>query len=395
MDDPFESPAFAEMAREHQDDLASRLDGSRVLNAVFKFLGRFVQYPDEAAQVAHTLWIAHAHLMDCWESTPRIAFLSPEAASGKTRCLELTELLVPNPVEAVNVSPAYLFRKIGDEAGRPTILYDEIDTVFGPKARENEEVRGLLNAGHRRGAVAGRCTVKGKKIITEELPAYCAVALAGLGQIPDTIFSRSVIVRMRRRAPDETVEPFRRRLHAPEGKAICDRLVSWTTSISETIARYIPSMPKGIADRDADVWEPLLAVADLAGGDWPERARRFAVSLVSASKEGKGSLGVQLLSDILEIFISASTTTKSYPKLYNEINEKISTKVLINKLCAQLESPWADIKGKPITDQKLASMLRGYGITSKQVRIDDFNGKGYESEDFYDAWKRYLPGLPP
>jgi hypothetical protein len=117
---------------------------------------------------------------------------------------------------AVNVSPAYLFRKVGSGEGA-TLLYDEIDTVFGPKARENEELRGLLNAGHRKGAVAGRCVVRGKKIETEEIPAYAAVAMAGLGWLPDTILSRSVIIRMRRRHAGERVEPYRRRVHAAEG----------------------------------------------------------------------------------------------------------------------------------------------------------------------------------
>jgi hypothetical protein len=138
---------------------------------------------------------------------------SAEPASGKTRALEITELLVPNPVTAVNVSPAYLFRKVGSEEGI-TLLYDEIDTVFGPKARDNEELRGLLNAGHRKGAVAGRCVVRGKSIETEEIPAYAAVAMAGLGWLPDTILSRTVIVRMRRRHAGERVEPYRRRVHA-------------------------------------------------------------------------------------------------------------------------------------------------------------------------------------
>ncbi len=115
----------------------------------------------------------------------------------------MTELLVPTPVEAVNVTPAYLFRKVGADEAKPTILFDEIDTVFGPKAKENEEIRGLLNAGHRRGAVAGRCVVHGKTVTTEEIPAYCAVALAGLGWLPDTILTRAVIIRMRRRGPSE------------------------------------------------------------------------------------------------------------------------------------------------------------------------------------------------
>src|SRR5215470_6390187 len=192
-----------------------------------QFTGKFIAYPSDEAHVAHVLWIVHTHLMEAWESTPRLAFLSPEPASGKTRALEISELLVPNPVEAINVTPAYLFRKVGADNAKPTILYDEIDTVFGPKAKENEEIRGLLNAGHRRGAVAGRCVVRGKTVETEEIPAYCAVALAGLGDLPDTLLSRAVIVRMRRRGPNEVVEPYRRRVHADMGHVLRDKLAAW------------------------------------------------------------------------------------------------------------------------------------------------------------------------
>ncbi len=205
----------------HDEARPFEKEGAAILNDVRSFLSRFVAYPSEHAKIAHVLWVAHAHLMGAWESTPRIAFLSPEPGSGKTRAMEVTELLVPNPVAAVNVTPAYLFRKVGSEDGPPTILFDEIDTVFGPKAREHEELRALLNSGHRRGAVAGRCVVRGKIIETEEIPSYAAVALAGLGWLPDTILSRSVIVRMRRRAPDEKIEAFRRRLHMPRSARRC------------------------------------------------------------------------------------------------------------------------------------------------------------------------------
>jgi hypothetical protein len=195
------------------------MDGLPMMTALHAFLGRFVAYPSEHAHDAHALWIVHTHLMDKWESTPRLAFLSAEPASGKTRGLEVTELLVPNPVSAVNVSPAYLFRKVGSDDG-VTILFDEIDTVFGPKDKENEEIRGLLNAGHRRGAVAGRCIMNGKTVMTEEISAYAPVALAGLGWLPDTIMSRAIIIRMRRRHQGERVEPFRRRIHVVDGEKV-------------------------------------------------------------------------------------------------------------------------------------------------------------------------------
>ena len=180
------------------DEQWNRVDVVALLDDLYGFIGRFVSYPSEHARVAHALWIIHAHLMAAWESTPRIAFLSPEPGSGETRGLEITETLVPRPVEAVNATPAYLFRRVSDPEGLPTILFDEIDTLFGPRAKENEEVRGILNAGHRRGAMAGRCVVRGKTIKkTEELSAYCAVALAGLGNLPDAVLSRSIVIRMR------------------------------------------------------------------------------------------------------------------------------------------------------------------------------------------------------
>ena len=115
--------------------------GERMIEAAFAFIGQFVAYPSEYARVAHALWCVHTHLMDRCRSTPRLAFLSAEPASGKTRALEITELLVPSPVTAINVTPSYLFRKVGGEEGA-TILYDEIDTVFGPKAKEKAKFMG-------------------------------------------------------------------------------------------------------------------------------------------------------------------------------------------------------------------------------------------------------------
>ena len=281
---------------------AAAADGAELLADVHAFLGRFVAYPSAHAHVAHTLWIAHAHAMEAWDSTPRIAFLSPEPGSGKTRALEVSEILVPNPVEAVNVTPAYLFRKVGAEEGPPTILYDEIDTVFGPKAKDNEEIRGLLNAGHRRGAVAGRCVVRGKIVETEEIPAYCAVALAGLGWLPDTLMSRSIVIRMRRRAPTETIEPYRRRDEIDEGHELRGRLAGWAAAKAKILYAARPAMPVGIEDRNADVWEALFAIADAAGGDWPKKAREAAVALIAAGREEEPSLGIRLLADLRTVF---------------------------------------------------------------------------------------------
>jgi hypothetical protein len=346
-----------------------------VLDAVYLFLGRFVAYPSDHARVAHVLWVAHTHLMDAWESTPRLAFLSPEPGSGKTRAMELTETLVPRPVEAINVTSAYLFRKISDPNGLPTVLHDEIDTIFGAKAKEHEEIRGVINAGHRRGAAAGRCVVKGKLIETEELPAFCPVALAGLGNLPDTILSRSIIIKMRRRAPGEEVESYRRRVHAPEGYQLRDRLASWANQIRDSIDTY-PAMPTGIADRNADVWESLLSVADAVGGPWPERARVAAVALVVDARGGQPSLGLRLLGDLRTVFA------------HHDVLPTVEVLLLLSNL---EETIWGDMKGKPLDARRLAHLLNPYGVTSKVVRIGTSTPRGYTKEDLYDVWARYLP----
>jgi hypothetical protein len=356
---------------------AQLADGASVLDRVYAFLGRFVAYPCEHSHTAHALWVVHTHFMNAWETTPRLAFLSPEPGSGKTRALEITELLVPRPVSAVNMSPAALFRMVGHEDGLPTILFDEIDTIFGPKAKENEELRGLLNAGYRRGAKTYRCTVAGKKVEVEEIEAFSAVALAGLGDLPDTILTRSVIVRMRRRAPNEQVEPYRRRLHGAEGEDIRQRIALWSEATD--LSDAIPDLPEGIVDRDADVWEALVAVADGAGGDWPERARVAAVALVAQSREQRPSLGVVLLADIKKVFGS---------------EDALATVSILDRLHNLDESPWQDMRGKPLDERGLARRLAPYGVKPKVVRIGTATPRGYTREDLFDAWTRYLSPPP-
>lgn len=351
--------------------------GASRLTEIEDFLSRFVVYPDEHCRVAHTLWIAHTHLMDCWDSTPRIAFLSPEPGSGKSRALEVTEPLVPRPVHAVNTTPAYLFRKVSDPDGRPTILYDEIDTVFGPRAKDNEEVRGMLNAGHRKGAVAGRCIVRGKLVETEEIPAYCAVALAGLDDLPDTIMTRSVVVRMRRRAPGETVEPWRLRVNGAEANNLYELISEWAASIWHTVDGAWPTMPEGIEDRNADVWEPLLAIADAAGGEWPDRARVAAVTLVTDPRGKAPSIGVLLLRDLRVVFTKRNRSS-------------LSTEELIADLIRIEESPWSDLRGREIDSRYLARHLVKYDVKPKAIRDGDRVFKGYTAAELADPWARYL-----
>lgn len=283
---------------------------------------------------------------------------------------------MPRPVHAINCTPAYLFRRVADPVGRPTVLYDECDTLFGPKAKEHEEIRGVINAGHRKGAVAGRCVIRGKIVETEELPAYCAVALAGLDDLPDTIMSRSIVVRMRRRAPTEPVEPWRPRVNGPEAEKLHDRLANWAAAINPLESGW-PAMPDGVTDRRADVWESLVAVADTAGGHWPKTARATAETDATANRGAKPSIGVLLLRDIRRVFSD---------------RDRMRTSDILTGLNRMEEGPWGSIRrGDPLDARGLATRLGRYGIGPKfQHSGGEPPYKGYSRTQFEDAWSRYL-----
>lgn len=354
------------------------VDGDRLLTDIADFVRRLVALPSEDAVVAMALWAAHAHAIDCFESSPRIAFLSPEPASGKTRCLEVLETLTPYPMMAVNSTPAALFRAVSDLERRPTILFDEIDSVFGPKAKEHEELRGLLNAGHRRSGSAYRCVGEGTRQRVVKFPAYAALAMAGLGDLPATLMSRSVVIRMRRRSPAETVEPFRQRVHEPEGFELRDRLALWLEEKSPRLIAAWPVLPDGLIDRQADCWEPLIAVGDAAGGAWPQRSRDAALALTrSVATTTDASLGVLLLSHLRITF--------------EPLEAVLPTAEILERLLKLEEAPWSDLKhGKALDARGLAWRLRQYGIASTKVKVGGRSLQGYRRDDLEDTWARYL-----
>ncbi|MGL6234278.1 MAG: DUF3631 domain-containing protein [Segniliparus sp.] len=357
------------------------IDGAALLDKVRAFNDRFVALPGEAARVFVPLWVAHAHLLEVFDSTPRAAFMSPEPGSGKTRQLEVIETLTPNAMHAAGVSLPVLFRSVASMKPTPTILHDEIDVVFGPKAKEHENLRGFLNSGHRRGAKYYRCVGEGSKQESVPFPSYSALAVAGLGNIPRTVRQRSVVVRMHRRAPHEKVEPFRHRIHSPEGNELRDRLAAWADQVREHMAGRYPVMPEGVEDRDADVWEPLIMVADAAGGDWPETARAACQAFVSAGKTPEAaSLGVRLLHDVRKAFGE---------------NGRIGADALVGALVKTPDAPWSKLHGEPITRSELKRMLADYGVEDKKIRFGKKTEMGYYRAAFAEAWTRYpLPEKP-
>src|SRR5262249_35351695 len=151
-----------------------------------------------------------------------------EKASGKTRALEVTQLLVPNARLAFSASAAVvrIIAKGHEDGAIPIILLDEIDNVFAKKEEGIADLRAALNAGYRRGAVATRCANHGATVVDHQ--CFAPVALAGLRELPDTLASRSIFIRMQRRAPAEEIESFRERIHRQQAIPIMESLAEWS-----------------------------------------------------------------------------------------------------------------------------------------------------------------------
>jgi Protein of unknown function (DUF3631) len=357
--------------------------GEDVLDAIRAFLKRFCVFPSEAALDAVTLWIAHTHAISHFFSTPRLALLSPEPSSGKTRVLELLAVVSAHSLFTVTVSAAAIFRSL--KKGPLTLLVDEIDTVWGAMAcsESNERLRAVINAGYRSGATVGRCV--GSAHDVQQFPVFCAVAMAGIGNLPETVMSRSIVIRMRRRVPSETIEAFRPRIHESEGHYLRDQLSIWMIAAGPAIGAATPHLPDGVTDRAADIWEPMIAIADHAGGQWPARARAAALAMAGAGVERPVTLGVRLLTDLRTVFGDAVA---------------LPTATLIERLKhpetwgLEADTPWGDLYGVGLESRRLAVLLRPYGVRPQKVTVNGANLQGYRRESLSDAWQRYVP-VPP
>ncbi len=255
-------------------------DGAAVLDELRAAIGRYVVLPSEEALTAVTLWVAATHIQSVLQHAPRLAVVGPTKGCGKSRLLDVLHETVHRPMMTVNTSPAVVFRVIGKNP--PTLLVDEADTIFGPKAGDKEDLRGLLNAGHQRNRPAWR--ISGPEQKPTSFPTFAMAALAGIGDLPDTIMDRAVVLRMQKRKPSERITPFRSRYSVPELNAVRDRLATWLTPLRGTAAGLVPQMP--VEDRAADTWEPLVTVADLAGSHWPDQARAACLAMALFTRRG-------------------------------------------------------------------------------------------------------------
>ena len=358
------------------DRPADPKDLDTLLDDIRDFVRRFVVVTPEQATVL-ALWVVHTYTIGAAETTPYLSINAATKQAGKTRLLEVLAQLVSRPWMTAGATEAVLFRRI--EAEKPTLLLDESDAAFRQSSEYTEALRSLLNAGYHLGGQVSRCVGQGKNIKYRNFSVFCPKALAGISTLPDTVADRSISITLKRRRRDEHIERFRLRHEAKEAKPLKERLEQWAKKHIPVLDGKLPDLPDELSDRAQDVWEPLLAIADLAENAWPQQARQAAVTLSGqTAMEDSDDLGVTLLADIQRVFPLDE--------------DRISSKDLLEELLKLEDAPWLTWRrGQALTQNGVARLLKPFGIRPTKLRIEGDTPRGYCRDDFADAWSRYLP----
>lgn len=349
----------------------SSVRGGDLLDSIRDTIRRFVVAGDTILDTA-ALFVLFTYTFDFGDICPLLVISGPTKRCGKSRLLFTLGKLVRRPLGASSASAAGLYRCI--EMHAPTLLIDECDAFFDA----NEELRGLINSGHTRDAAfhLGCVKVDGD-IEPRRWSTWTPKLLCGIGDhwLADTVRDRAFVVRMERKRASEPAERLRHGLRFDDLRRQCAR---FATDNEAAIRNANPAIPANLNDRAADNWLPLLALADLAGGDWPRRARHAALVLSGGEDEALG-LGAQLLADIRQMFSDAGT-------------DKLTSKDLCARLATIEGRPWAEYgrARREISPNQLATLLREFGVASRTIRISDGTARGYELSDFGDAFGRYL-----
>jgi hypothetical protein len=347
------------------------VETAALLDRVADFIGRYVELRSSAQSVALALWVAHTYVVDAAFTTPYLTVLSPEKQSGKTRLLEVLEVLCARSWRVLAPSEAVLYRTL--DAKRPTLLLDEVDGLFKSPAERTEPLRTLLNAGNRRGTAVPRCV--GSQSELRDFEVFAPKVLAGIdnGTLPDTIRDRSIVVKMQRKR--RRMDRFLPLEVEPVALEIREWLEGWADQVRPLLEDARPALPEELDDRAAEGWEALLAIADVAGEGWPGRAWQAAHELSAGVQEEEESRGVRLLRDTQAAFGD---------------RRAMFTAHLLEFLNGDDEAPWGGWhRGEGLRPRDLSMLLRPYEIRPRTVRVEAETAKGYLREQFEDAWARY------
>jgi hypothetical protein len=351
-----------------------------LLNVIERLVRRFVHFPSEHEPVALALFVAHTYALAAAQATPYMLVVSPEKRSGKTRALEVAELIVHAPVRAANITAAGVFQAI--EQWQPTMLVDELDAVFRSRSEQAEALRAVLNAGNRRGSHVIRGSQDGKP---QRFGTYCPKMLAGInnGKLPDTIRDRSIVIAMQRKRVGETVEDLFPTELADQLAELRRRLDDWAAENVDHLAGWRRSgRVAGLDDRLQEAWDPLLAIAALANPEWAEKAQSAATALANGAEDASDAAHGHLLIEALRGIFGDS------PALFS--------KDICRALNADDELPFGGYnQGAGIQPRDLAKLLKPYGIKPCNVRVGTEQAKGYERDQFDEVWQRYARSEDP
>src|SRR5262245_34781035 len=343
---------------------------AKLLDDIEGMFRRYIVLPKGAAETL-ALWTLHAWTMDAGDVSPFMVLVSPTKRCGKTSVLILLYYITPRSELASNISPSALFRYVEDV--RPTLLIDEADSFL----KDNEELRGILNSGHTKAAanIIRNVEVNGQHK-PRRFSTWAPKAIATIRELADTLEDRSIIITLQRKPKTAAVERLRKR-DSEEFAILRRKAARWAADNFDNLTDPEPAIPDALNDRAADNWRPLLAIADLAGGDWPRRARDAAHLL--SGEQDDSAVNVGLLADIRGALGD---------------RDEMKSADLVAALVADPERPWAEWRGgKPLTQKQLAGLLKPFGITSETVHpAGEPHGKGYKRVRFEDAWAAYCPG---
>jgi putative DNA primase/helicase len=348
------------------------VDTAVLLQSVHNRIKQHVIISDSGA-IAVVLWTAMTWVHErSAVHSPLLMVTSAERDSGKSTLLGLLAFLVRRSLVSVGISAAALYRSI--EKWQPAFVIDEADTIF----RQNEDLREVVNSGWTRGQGVVRCEPETNE--PQLFSTFCPKAIGLKGKkLPDTTLSRAIIVELKRKLPTETTKDF---AHVDDdGLGLLRRkFARWAKDNANKMATAKPTMPEGFINRVAANWRLMLAIADLAGGAWPEDARKAATALSGPET----SLGIKLLADVRDAFAARHTT-------------ELSTQRLVDYLTGLEDRDWAELnRGKPITKVWLSRLLGKFGLASDKIDDrDDGRVNGWRLSTFTDVFARYLSGTPP
>jgi hypothetical protein len=363
------------------------INGALLLDDITQEIKRYVILSENEAS-ATALWVLAAHAFDSFVIYPRLFIRAAERGCGKTTTLEVITPLVPRPLNASSITAAAMYRVI--EQARPTLLLDEADTF----AKDDEDLRGVLNAGHRRDGVVLRCVEAREGYEVRQFSVWAPAALAAIGHLPATIEDRCIIISLRRKLPDEVVSSLRLD-HVGHLERLAREAARWAADNADVLAAADPAIPDGIVNRQSDNWRPLIAVADLVGGRWPTQARNVATEMCRAGG-GVKSIRELLLEDLRDLFDTEmpdeSYGTRFSAELFAKKPNELFTDEILNALREREDRPWPEFRdGSPITSKQLAGLLRPLGVkVGRTVRRGGKTLKGYQREWLDDAFARYL-----